>query len=416
MAEKYDADFTYPRPEFIVERGEGALLFDADGHEVIDLGEIIANIGHCHPYHVNALQKAVAQMITGKGNSMINKNHALLVKKLVEITPQNLQKVFLATSGGEIIDWAIRIVRRASKKHEIMSFWNGVYGRSYGGIRLNGVMRRKKEFGPLMPGVIYAPYAYCYRCPFEKDIQNCQYFCISYLDRLLEAESTNALSSLFVEPYQGVGGLIFPPDGYLSQLEKWAKERNILFVLDEMQSSFGRTGKMFALEWENLKPDILCLGKGMGGGISIAALVATTDVMQHIKPGEMSGGNGGNHLAVTSALTVIEILEKEKLAEHAFEIGNYLLERFKKMQKRFPAIGDVRGKGLSLALEFVVDPKTKEPDKQIIPKLSEKCFSRGVLLPSEGYILGIRPPLVITLQQAEYVANVIEESLEEMLS
>ena len=296
MAEKYDANFIRPHSEFVVEHGQGALLFDIDGHKVIDLGDIIANIGHCHPYHVNVLQTAMTKMITGKGN-MITENHALLVKKLVKITPQHLQKVFLATDGGEIIDWAIRIVRRETQKHEIMSFWGGVYGRSYGGMSLNGVMSRRKGFGPMMPGVIHAPYANCYRCPFGKDIQDCQFFCVDFLDRIMETESTNSLSSLIVEPYQGVGGMIFPPVGYLSRLQKWAKDHNILFVLDEIQSSFGRTGKMFALEWESLKPDILCMGKGMGGGISIAALLATDEVMQHIEPGEMSGGNGGNNLA-----------------------------------------------------------------------------------------------------------------------
>jgi 4-aminobutyrate aminotransferase len=413
LAERHDADFNPSLPRLVIERGRGAILTDIDGHESNDMSDIIATVGHCHPRHVAALQQAAAQMITGKG-SETNPSRAMLVRRLVELTPANLNKVFLATSGSEIVEWAVRIARRSSGHHEILSFWGGVYGRTLGAISLNGLQRRKRRFGPVMPGVIHAPYPYCYRCPFEKHVESCDYYCIRFIDRILEAESTDDLAAIIVEPYQGVAGLIFPPSGYLIRLEEWARKRNIAFILDEVQSSFGRTGKMLALEWEKLTPNLLCLGKGLGGGISIAALLAEARLMECLRVGELAGGNGGNPFACTSANAVIDIIENEKLVSHAAELGEYLLERMRQWQRQFVVIGDVRGRGLCLAVEFVKDRETKEPLDDFAARVSNACYPKGVYLSGSGHILSLRPPLVISFEQAERAANVIGESIREL--
>ncbi len=413
LAERYDADFNPTNPHVVIERGEGVMLTDTAGHQTIDVSDIIASVGHCHPRHVASLQQAAAQMITGKG-SLPNPSRATLIARLVDLTPENLDKVFLATSGGEVVEWSIRLARRASGHHEILAFWGGVYGRTLGAQSLNGLRRRKRRFGPMLPGVIHAPYAYCYRCPFEKKQDDCDFYCIEFLDRLLDAASTDDLAALIVEPYQGVGGIIFPPDGYLPQLERWARKRSILFILDEIQSSFGRTGQMLALEWEHLRPEILCLGKGLGGGLSIAALVAESKLFAALQPGELSGGNGGNPLACASALTVIDIIGDEHLMAHAREIGEYWLRRMREWQHTFKIIGDVRGRGLCLAMEFVRDRETKEPLPAFANQLGDACYAKGVFAPGSGHILAIRPPLVITFEQAERAADVIEEALHDL--
>lgn len=411
LGARYDADFNPDaNPSIVIERGEGAILIDTDGNKTIDMVDIIASIGHTHPYHINLLHSALDRMITGKG-SLLNPSRARLAQRLIELTPSNLGKVFFATSGSEVCDWAVRIARRATGRHEILSFWGGVYGRTIGAMSLNGLLRRRRRFGPLMPGVIHAPYPYCYRCPFEKRLDECDFFCIKILDHILAAESTDDLAGLIVEPYQGVGGLIFPPLGYMPRLQRWAEERNLVFILDEIQSSFGRTGKWFALEWENLKPNILCLGKGMGGGISISALVAEPKLMASLLPGELSGGNGGNYLACTSALGVIEIIENEKLVENSLTIGAYLLARFTKLQEKLPILGDVRGQGLCLGLEFVKDRETKAPLTDLMQVIVPRCYQQGVFISGKGHILDIRPPLVITQNQAVYAADVIESVL-----
>jgi 4-aminobutyrate aminotransferase-like enzyme len=415
MSTQYDADFNPASRQIIIERGEGAIIIDTDGHESIDLSDIVVNIGHSHPKHVAVLQKALGQMMTGK-SGLTNPPRANLCKKLVEITPDNLDKAYLVVGGGEAIDWAIRIARRATGKHEIMSFWGGVYGRTYATMSLNGVQRRRRQFGPMMPGVIHAPYANCYRCPFAKKQETCDFFCVDYLDQIMLHQSTDDLAAIIVEPYQGVGGMIFPPDGYLTRLQSWATEHNVLFILDEIQSGFGRTGKMFALEWENLRPDMLVMGKGLGSGISIAGLMAETKLFDTVETGELSGGNGGNYLACTSALTVIDIMEEDKLPEHAERIGDYLLHRFKKWQQEFKIIGDIRGKGLSLAIEFVKDRETKEPFKEIVKTIGQTSYAKGLYCGSQSHILDMRPPLVISENQAEKAADIIETVLRDYVS
>jgi len=413
LAATYDADFNPAASEIVVERGLGAVFVDTEGRELIDLGDIIANVGHCHPRQVEALQQALTQMMVGK-SGLTNPARAQLAKRMVDLTPDNLSKAYFVTGGGEVVDWSIRIARRATGKHEILSFWGGVYGRTYANVSLNGLMRRRRQFGPVMPGVLHAPYPYCYRCPFGKKPETCDFFCVDYLDDVVEYASTGDIAALIVEPYQGVGGMIFPPDGYLPRLQAWAEAHDIIFILDEIQSSFGRTGQMFALEWEDLRPDMLCVGKGMGSGISIAALLAEDWLWDSLDPGELGGGNGGNPLACTSALVVIDILHDEGLVEHARAIGDYLLERFRKLQARYPAIiGDVRGKGLALALEFVRDPESKEPYPEIVRHISRASYERGVYIGSRGHILDVRPPLVISQEQALYVADVIESALAE---
>jgi len=407
---KYDADFNPKLPALVIESGHGAVIVDSDGHESIDLSDINASVGHSHPRQVAAIQEAATRMITGKG-SLTNPPRSMLIKKLVEMTPANLDKVFLATSGSEVCEWSFRIARRASGRHEVLSFWGGIYGRTYGAMSMNGLMRRKRRFGPLMPGTIYAPYPNCYHCPFGKQVETCDFFCVDYLDLVIDAEGTDDLSSLIIEPYLGVGGIVFPPDGYLTRLQAWAVERDVIFILDEVQASFGRTGKMFALEWDGIEPDILCVGKGLGGGVSIAALMAESGIMASLDAGEMSGGNGGNYLACSTALSVIDIIEEEGLVEHARRIGEFFLKHFKKWQDQYDVIGDVRGKGLALAMEFVKDRESKEPLYSTPRKISRLAYERGVHLPAMGNILGVRPPLVITQEQAQRSVDVIDEIL-----
>ncbi|MCB9452904.1 MAG: aspartate aminotransferase family protein [Anaerolineaceae bacterium] len=413
LAARYDADFNPNSPPIVIERGEGATITDTEGHTTIDLGDIIANIGHCHPRHVAALREAVGQMLTGK-SGLTNPPRSRLVAKLAEITPDELDKVYLVVGGSEAVDWAIRIARRFTGRHEILTFWGGVYGRTYATTSMNGLMRRRRRFGPVMPGVIHAPFPYCYRCPFGKQPEDCNFFCVDYLDEVMLYASTDDLAALVIEPYLGVGGIIFPPEGYLPRLQRWAAERDALFILDEVQSSFGRTGKWFALEWEDLSPNMICIGKGMGSGVSIAAIVGESRLFDSLNPGELSGGNGGNYLACTSALTVIDIMEDEQLVEHARQIGNYFMERLTRWKDEFAVIGDVRGKGLVLAMEFVKDRETKMPFPEIVKRISQICYQKGVSCGGRSHILDIRPPLVITQEQAVFAADVIESALREV--
>lgn len=407
----HDVNYNDSKEPVIIERGEGASLIDINGHKTIDLSDITAIIGHGHKRYVDTISKAVSEIIVDKGTT--NKYKVELIEKLIKITPKNLNKVFFATSGSEIIECAVKVARRYTNRHEILSFWGGIHGRTYGAMSINGISRRKSNFGPLMPGCIHAPYPYCYRCPFDKKPESCNHFCIKFIDRILDAESTNDIAALIVEPYLGVGGIIFPPEGYMVKLERWANERNIIFILDEVQSCLGRTGEMFSYQHENLNPDLLCLGKGLGGGISIGALLMEDSYADSLRVGELSGGSGGNPLACASALSVIEIIEKENIVENSKRIGEYLIKSLDEMKKKYSFIGDVRGQGLTIGIEFVKNRETKEPFNEIVPKLIDICYRRGIYLTGSMNIISIRPPLVITEKQAEQAVDILDKVLEE---
>ena len=229
-----------------------------------------------------------------------------LARKLIEKTPPHLDKVIFMTTGAEAMDASLRMARKATGHYEIVSFWGGFHGRSYGPMSVTGLAKIKKHFGPMVPGTILAPYANCYRCPFDKTYPDCDLFCVDFLDRVVDTESAGYLAGMIVEPYQGTAGFVFPPPGYLKKLESWAARRGLVFILDEVQSSYGRTGKMWALEHEDLKPDILCLGKGIGSGAPISAVLGTTKVFSALSSGEMSSTMGGNPLCAAGTGMFLE--------------------------------------------------------------------------------------------------------------
>jgi 4-aminobutyrate aminotransferase-like enzyme len=320
------------------DHGLGAELWDVEGRSYIDWtsGVLVANVGHAHPRLAEAISRQAGRLLNTY--DFPTPERLALSSRLITLTPPQLDKVFFLSTGSEATDAAIRIVKRHSGKFEILAFWGGFHGRSYGPMSVCGNMNIKRAFGPMVPGAVFAPYAYCYRCPFDKVHPDCDLFCLGFLDHVLAAQSTGNLGSLIVEPYQGAAGFVFPPPGYLKSLETWAKERDILVILDEIQSSFGRTGKMWAMEHENLQPDLLCLGKGIGSGVPIAALLARSEIMESLGNGEMSSTAGGNPLSCAGALAVLDIIETENLVSRAAVNGAHLGERLHGLMKKYPII------------------------------------------------------------------------------
>jgi 4-aminobutyrate aminotransferase/(S)-3-amino-2-methylpropionate transaminase len=306
------------------------------------------------------------------------------------------------------------MARRSTGKYEILAFWGGFHGRSFGPMSLTGLGKIKRNFGPLLPGALLAPYPYCYRCPFEKSFPECDYFCLDFMEKIVETGSTGNLGALIVEPYQGTAGFVFPPPGYLKRLEDWARKRNILFILDEVQSSFGRTGKMYALEWEGLEPDILVLGKGIGSGVPIAAVVARAEILAALERGEMSSTTGGNPLSCAASLAVFDIMEKEKLVERAAKNGAYLKKKLLKLKDRHAVIGDIRGMGLVYGIEYVKDRRTKEPAPDLARDIVLKCVENGLMvgkLGLHGNVMRVAPPLTITPGQIDRSAAILDNVL-----
>jgi 4-aminobutyrate aminotransferase len=398
----------------VLERGLGAILWDVDGKRYIDWtsGVLVTNVGHCHPKLVAAVQKQAATLFNVY--DFPTPPRLELARRLVGLMPKHLNRAFLVTTGSEATEAAMRLAKRYTGLNGIMSFWGGFHGRTYGAMGMNGKASGKKGFGTMMPGVTFSPYAYCYRCPFGKTSPKCDLDCVDWLDKIKATDSSGDIGALIVEPYQGASGFIFPPAGWLPRVQQWCRANDALFILDEVQASFGRTGKMFALEHEHLKPNLLCLGKGIGSGVTTAALMGEKHLFDCLSPGEMSSTHGGNPLCCAGSLAVLDIFEEENLVANSAEIGQYMFGRFKKMQHECPYLGDVRGQGLVMGLEFVEDKKTKEPSHVKTIEVINRAAAGGLLIGRVGYygsVIRVAPPLVITRDEAAQSCDILEKAL-----
>ena len=411
ISEKYEPSCTSQQAPIVWDRAAGVRVWDVDDNEYIDLtsGVLVTNVGHCHPRHVAAIREQAGRLLNCY--DFPTPERLELARRLVEMMPENLDNCFLVTTGSEATEAAMRAAKRYTGGHEIISFYGGFHGRTYGAMSMAGKTGTKKNFGPLMPGCIYAPYPYCFRCPFRLKKEDCGLFCLEFLDQVVEAASTGDLAALIIEPYQGGAGFIFPPEGYLKRLEQWASEHDVLFILDEIQSSFGRTGTMFAFEWEDLRPNLLCLGKGIGSGVPTAALMAESRIMESLGPGEMSSTTGGNPLSCAAGLAVLDIMEEERLPENARRIGSYMLERFKKLEAEVEILGEARGRGLVMGLEFVKDKESLEPAPDLTWEFILRCCQAGAIVGRVGIygnVIRIAPPLVINEEEAEQAVDIVE--------
>jgi len=414
LSERFEPCCTNWQAPVVWDYGRGAEIWDVEGKHYFDWtsGVLVTNVGHAHPHLAEAISVQAGRLLNTF--DFPTPQRLTLAQKLVESMPPHLDKVIFMTTGAEAMDASLRIARRYTQKFEIVAFWGGFHGRSYGPMSVTGLAKIKRHFGPMVPGTILAPYPYCYRCPFEKAYPECDIFCLTFLDKVVETESSGYLAGLIVEPYQGTSGFVFPPPGYMKKLEEWAKKRSLVFILDEVQSSYGRTGKMWALEHESLKPDVLCLGKGIGSGAPIAAVVSTTEIFSCLGTGEMSSTMGGNPLSCAGALAVLEIMAQERLVEKAATNGEYLKTQLLRLMKKFSFIGDVRGVGLVYGIEFVKDRTTKEPAPDLAREIVVKCVANGLMcgkLGIHGNVMRVAPPLVITQEQIDKSVAILENVL-----
>jgi 4-aminobutyrate aminotransferase / (S)-3-amino-2-methylpropionate transaminase / 5-aminovalerate transaminase len=396
------------------DHAERVWVTDVDGNRYIDFtsGVLVTNVGHTHPGLVQAIQKQASRLMNCY--SFPTPERVTAASRLVKTFPPNLDKVFFLSTGSEATEAALRVARRYTGKQEIVAFYGAFHGRTYGAMGVSGIQGVRRQFGVPVPGGIMAPYAYCYRCFYGRTYPECEFFCLKTLDRIIGSSSSDDLGAVIVEPYQGTAGFVFPPEGWLTELATWARQRSLLLIVDEVQSSFGRTGKMYAIEWEGVRPQMLCLGKGLGSGVACSALAGESRVFECMSPGELSSTWGGNPVSSAAALAVLDAMEKEKLAENALKVGEVLKSRFMEMKKKYRCLGDVRGRGLVMGLELV-DPKDGyTPSPELIGRLIQRCAENGLLLGKVGIfgnVVRIAPPLVITQEEALMGADIIEAAL-----
>jgi len=406
MAEwhEHEADVTGTQAPVVWDHASGCLVTDADGNVYIDWtsGVLVTNVGHCHPHLVEAARHSTGRLLNNYECANIERIEA--ARRLTAALPEHLNRVFFLSTGSEAVEGAIRLMKRYSGGFELISFHAGFHGRTTGAASAGGLAGPKRGYGPTVPGVIRAPYPNPYRDPLglcEGGPDFNRYF--DFLDEMIAVNSTGSLAGVLVEPYQGASGFVFPPEGWLKRLEQWVRDRGLIYTLDEVQASYGRTGRMWALEHENLEPDLLTLGKAIGCGVPVSAIAGRKEIFATLKKGEMSSTLGGNPVASAAVSAVLDIYENEPLVENSRVIGDWMKSELKKISDRSSILGDVRGQGLVIGLEFVKDKQTKEPASDYTRAMITACAEQGLLVGAVGMygnVLRVAPPLVLTRELA----------------
>lgn len=399
------------------ERGEGIYLYEADGTRWIDFtsGIGVTNTGHCHPRVVKAIQEQAAKLIHGQINVILNKPALKLAETLITVMPAGIDCFFFSNSGAEATEGAVKLARMATQRTNIITFQGSFHGRTAQAMAMtNSKTSYRSRYQPLPAGVFVAPYPYTYHYGWSED-QTVD-FCLRELDLILKTQTApEETAAIIIEPELGEGGYVPAPVRFLEALRERCTQDGILFVADEVQTGFGRTGKMWGFQHADLTPDIIIMAKGLGSGIPISGIAASRELMSKWPPGTHGGTYGGNALSTATAVATVETIRDEKLPENAARMGERLVDGLVELQGRYPVIGDVRGRGLMIGTEFTSRGK---PDKDITKAVQKACLDRRLLLLTCGsYENVIRwiPPLVVNEAQIDEALAIFEDALRQVM-
>jgi len=403
----------------VVERGEGAIVEDVDGNRFLDFNAGIAVVatGHCHPKVVEAIRRQADKLIHMSGTDFYYPNMVELAEKLAALAPGDApRRVYFGNSGTEAVEAALKLARYHTGRDKFIAFLGGFHGRTLGALSLTASKSvQRRGFGPLLSGVAHIPYAYCYRCAYEKQPETCAVECVKIIeDQLLKTIlPAEEVAAIVLEPVQGEGGYVVPPRKFFDELRRVADRHGIVLIADEVQSGMGRTGRMWASEHFDLNPDVIAVAKGIASGLPLGATIARADLMQW-KPGAHASTFGGNPVAVEAALATIELLEQE-LVENAARMGAHIMDRLRGWPERFSNVGDVRGLGLMIGIEFVTDRETRERAPQFRDRVVQMAFERGLLVLGAGpNTVRLCPPLTINRDQADFAVDTLEDCVRQL--
>jgi 4-aminobutyrate aminotransferase/(S)-3-amino-2-methylpropionate transaminase len=397
-------------------KAEGAIIEDVDGNRFIDFagGIGVMNIGHSRPEVVKAIVEQAEKFTHTCFSVMMYESFVALAERLVKLTPGNFpKKAIFFNSGAEAVENAVKIARYATGRPAIIVFDNAFHGRTLMTMTMTAKVRPyKHRFGPYAPEVYRAPFPYAYRMNMTPE--QASQACIQELERMFIGDvAPDQVAAVVIEPVQGEGGFMIAPPGFLSALKALCEKHGILFIADEIQTGFCRTGKMFAVEHDSVEPDMVIIAKSMGAGMPISAVIGRADVMDAPLPGMLGGTYSGNPLACAAALAVLDLYEKEDQASRSQHIGQVVLEKFTQLQQRYACIGEVRGLGGMVAMELVKDRVTKEPDGQTTNAVLAAAHQRGLVLIKAGMydnVIRVLVPLCITEGQLEQALAILEDA------
>jgi 4-aminobutyrate aminotransferase-like enzyme len=397
-----------------VDRGEGSEIIDADGNRFLDLAAAIcvAALGYGHPGYVRALSEQLARTHSG---SFTTEARVRALEIVTSLAPRNLTRLQLFSGGTEAVESAIRLSRAYTGKFEVLSFWGGFHGKTAGSLAQMG-SDFKHGLGPLAPGACLTPYADCAFCPFRTRYPECGLLCVDFARDKIKRETTGRLAAVLIEPLQGTAGNVAPPREFLPAVAKLAKEHGALLIADEMITGFGRTGRMFAVEHSGVEPDLMTLGKALGGGFPVSGLLAPEEIAAAepwSKPSFSSSSYGGNPLASAAIAAAIGTIREDRLAENAQKVGELLRQGLGALAERHPCVAHVRGEGLMLGFDLVEAGGALWSSARC-QKLFQALLRRGLITMAYAPRVRVNPPLIFTKQQAGEAVDIIDLGLREV--
>lgn len=400
----------------VADRAKGSYIYDMNGDAYLDLATGIAvnNVGHCHPRVVEAVQKQVGELMHTSVTTH-HKRYIELAQKLTEITPSTLNSVFLANSGAEAVEGAVKLARYVTGRPGIINFRGSFHGRTFMTMALTtSKLYYREKYEPL-PGAIHtAPFPYPYRSQFKGDANAVMQETIDYIDMLFhQFIHPEQVAAFIIEPILGEGGYVVPPDGFLKKLRALADEHQILLIIDEVQTGFARTGKLFACEYDNIEPDIMVMAKGIAGGMPLSGFISRRDLTNKWPAGRHGSTFGGNPVSCAAALATIDVIKEEKLVERSAKVGAEMMSKLKKASSGKKHVGEIRGKGLMIGIEF--DDKNGNPSKEYADAVAEKCLENKMLVltcGNRGQVIRLIPPLTISDAEVEKAVEIIARAID----
>jgi len=407
----YGRDFVR---EFINE-ASGSYIYSSEGRAILDFssGQMCATIGHNHQAIVDAMAHS-AKTVIHLDSTMLSPSIAHLAKELCDLLPPKFSKVLFLNTGAESNEAAIRLAKLYTGGFEIIGLTGSWHGTTYGAASSTYASGRK-GYGPSMPGSLAIPAPNCYRCPVGQQKQTCNLACLEFGFDYVDSVSVGSTAAMLVEPIQSAGGIIVPPVGYMKRLRELCNERSILLIFDEAQTGLGRVGANFAFQQEGVVPDILSLSKTLGAGVPLAATITSNKIADTVQEKGYSHytSHASDPLTTEVGLAVVRTVVNDKLAARADEIGQYLMAGLRELQDKYEALGDIRGRGLLLGVEIVTDRESKTPDKELMARLSNRCFELGLNINRVGGSLAvwrIAPPLTITKAEVDSALEIMDKA------